>query len=92
MPGSSLSFEDYLQVLAYVKDRKPGEAQLGIGFVEALRELDATGNHLTALPRKLEDCSNLRVLRLGRNRLRAIPRRIGDRIHHQGARKRDNWN
>ena len=43
MTGSTLTMQDYVRVLQYVKTKQPGEAQLGISFIENLQELDVSG-------------------------------------------------
>ena len=65
-PGanSSLSQQDYMDLL-----RSKGAPVLGVGYINALTELDASGNGLEHLPHTLEDCAQLRVLRLGGNQL-----------------------
>jgi Leucine-rich repeat (LRR) protein len=49
---------------------------LGIGFVHGLLELDASFNRLSVIPKTLEECAELKVLKLSDNNITNVTEAI----------------
>ena len=48
-------------------------SQTGVGYVHQLRELDLSFNQLSDIPATIEECAELRVLKLSGNNLTSAP-------------------